>query len=51
MNPDEVKVYKYINSDPKVEEIRIHINEITGVVNIGGFIQNEDPTKSLQVAA
>jgi hypothetical protein len=51
MNPDEVKVYKYINSDPKVEEIRIHINEITGVVNIGGFIQNEDSSKSLQVAA
>lgn len=46
-----MKVYKYINSDPNVEEIRIHINEITGVVNFGGFIQGEDTEKSVQVAA
>ena len=44
MNEKEVKIYKYINSDPDVEEIRMHIN-------FNGFIQGTDPKNTIQVAA
>lgn len=43
-------MYKYINSDKGVREIRIHINEVAGVVKIGGAITNKDDHQnSIQV--
>ena len=40
LSPGEIKIYKYINSDPNVKEIRVHVNEITGIVKIDGVIKN-----------
>lgn len=37
--PGEMKFYKYINSDPNVIEVRIHINEIVGHVAATGAIE------------
>lgn len=51
MNEKEMKIYKYINSDPNVEEIRIHINSIAGNIVYNGFIQGADPKSSVQVVA
>jgi hypothetical protein len=45
----EMKIYKYINSDPNVQEIRIHVNEIAGHVSYSGVIQGDDKTGSIQV--
>lgn len=38
----EMKIYKYINSDPNVKEIRIHLNEIAGHIAFNGVIKGED---------
>ena len=51
MNEKEVKIYKYINSDPDVEEIRMHINSIAGQIVYNGVIQGTDPKNTIQVAA
>ena len=45
----ELKLYKYINSDPNVQEIRIHVNEIAGHVTVNGVVSGEDRTSSIQV--
>ena len=37
---NEMKIYKYINSDENVKEIRVHINEIAGVVKVKGVIKD-----------
>lgn len=44
-----MKIYKYINSDPNVQEIRIHINEIVGSVNFYGVIQSAQKTNSKRI--
>ena len=36
----EIKLYKYINSDQNVKEIRIHVNEVSGIVKLSGVIKN-----------
>lgn len=45
----EMKLYKYINSDPNVQEIRIHVNEIAGHVSFNGVISADDKTSSIQI--
>lgn len=45
----DMKIYKYINSDPNVEEIRMHLNEIAGSITFHGVIQSENPSSSIQV--
>ena len=52
---DEIKIYKYMNTDPNVDKIRIHINKING--ELSSFIfrkeesaeeaKNEDITEHL----
>lgn len=37
---NEMKIYKYINSDENVKEIRIHVNEIAGIIKLSGVIKN-----------
>ena len=37
---NEMKIYKYINSDENVKEIRIHVNEIAGVIKLSGAIKD-----------
>lgn len=44
-----MKIYKYINSDPDVQEIRIHINQIVGTVNFYGVIQGTQKTNSKNI--
>lgn len=51
MTEKDMKIYKFINSDPNVQEIRIHINEISGHVLFSGFIQTPDPANTIQVFA
>ena len=36
----EVKLYKYINSDESVKEIRIHLNEVAGTIKASGVIKD-----------
>ena len=36
----EAKLYKYINSDESVKEIRIHLNEVAGVIKVNGIIKD-----------
>lgn len=43
-----MKIYKYINSDPNVQQIRIHVNQIAGHVTFSGVIQG-DNKNSIQV--
>lgn len=50
LSSGEMKIYKYINSDPNVQEIRVHLNEIAGHVQLNGQIKHEDMTKSITVA-
>ena len=45
-----MKLYKYINSDKNVKEIRVHVNEIAGSVTINGYIANEkDRDRSIKI--
>jgi hypothetical protein len=45
----EVKVYKYVNSDPTVKEIRVHVNEISGKVKLSGVIKTDEVSKTITV--
>lgn len=45
----ELKIYKYINSDPDVSEIRVHVNKISGDVTLKGQIKKEDAKTSISV--
>lgn len=40
----QTKYYKYINSDPKVKEIRVHVNEMVGHVTLSGIIKDVGET-------
>ena len=33
----EEKVYKYVNSEPEISEIRVHLNQISGESRIKGY--------------
>lgn len=44
-----MKLYKYINSDTNVKEIRVHVNEISGIVKVNGIIKNPDNNQIINV--
>ncbi len=44
-----MKLYKYINSDTNVKEIRVHVNEISGIVKVNGAIKNPDNNQIINV--
>ena len=46
----EFKIYKYINSDPNVKEIRVHLNHVEGDYTFLGMTKNEDPSKTINVS-
>lgn len=45
----EIKLYKYINSDPNVKEVRVHVNHVEGEYTFSGMIKHEDPSKTVAV--
>lgn len=45
-----MKLYKYINSDPNVKEIRIHVNEISGIVKFHGASKGPDEQQFIAVS-
>ena len=47
----ELKLYKYINSDPNVREVRVHVNHVEGDFTYSGLIKNEDSSRTETVFA
>lgn len=40
---DELKIYKYVNEDPSIKKVRVHINKISGCFNSYHF--RHEPTE------
>ena len=38
----QMKLYKYINSDPNVEEIRVHLTPISGAPVLSGVVKSDE---------
>jgi hypothetical protein len=45
-----MKLYKYINSDPNVKEIRVHVNDISGIVKFNGVSKDPDSQQAVAIA-
>ena len=46
LGKNQMKIYKYINSDPNVEEVRVHLNTISGSLTMEGAIKGEEGTSA-----